>query len=177
MPTMFGVPVSGQPFMTAQSAQQADSGKELAARKAGHKMAVESEIKHDNKMPLNEPGLGEKGSPEPLNKDGERTEAIKQRDEAVKLLELAKSPKDKETASNLVKFWQDRIDQLTREIDGKTDGESSEIRVIPPKVTRVIETPELFGRIKESAVKRVKNPRNKRHKAEKKKSKKVVWLI
>ena len=176
MPIMYGVKTSGNPFLTAHTPPP--PAKELIERQAEHKMAVDAEIKHDGKIPLNEPGLGEKGSPEPLNKDGERTEAIKQHEEAVKLLELAKSPQDKEAASNLVKFWQDRIDQLTLEIDGVKPTEvKKEPKISTVRVTNVIEPPELFGRIQESAVKRVKNPRNKRHKSEKGKSKKVVWLI
>lgn len=161
MPMIYGVPLPGHPLES--QALYSQPAKELIEREAGHKMAVESEIKH-GETPVNEPGLT---SPKMMTKEQERLEAIKKLEEAKNILDDTETDEDEQSARDLVKFWQDRIDLLTKEIEGEPK----------VKVVKQIEVPEIQSRIQISAVNRVKNPRNKRHKVEKKKVKKISYLI
>jgi hypothetical protein len=163
-PVIYGVPLPGHPMeSTVLSALPAQ---ELIAREAGHKMALESEIKH-GETPVNEPGLT---SPKMPTKEQERLEAIKKLGEANNILDDTETDEDEQSARDLVKFWQDRIDSLTKEID-------SEPKITSQKFIKQVELPEIHSRIQVSAINRVKNPRNKRHQVEKKKVKRISYLI
>jgi cob(I)alamin adenosyltransferase len=162
MPTMYGIPMPGHPMESA--ALYSQPAKELIEREAGHKMAVESEMKHGD-IPVNEPGLT---SPVMMTKEQERLEAIKKLDEANNILDDTETDEDEQSARDLVKFWQDKIESLTKEIESEPK---------ESKIVKQVEVPEIQSRIQVSAINRVKNPRNKRHKIEKKKVKRISYLI
>jgi hypothetical protein len=149
MPEMFGVPVTGyNPIATHNIG--VNQGEALVARQ--HATTMKNEETINNEIP------------------NDLDEAVRQREEAVRLLDLAKSPKDKEIATNLVNFWESRIAQLK-------GGNDNVPEIKTAKIPQVIQPPDIFSKISKSAINRVKNPRNKRHKEEKKKPNKVSWII
>lgn len=140
-PIMYGVPTSGQPY--AETPHVSDSAQGLISSQAAQKMASEQVIE--------------------TPKD-EKTEAIEKYNEAVKLLEEAKSEEDKQTASELVQFWGDRVKELTPELKEEKPKENSK---------KYVELPDIYTRIHESSTKRI----IRKTKKEKKPAKKVTYLI